>query len=55
MVDYIKTFVLLAVFIVLSVGCIANIIRHHKEKKQAIAEGRIEKKKRKFPFRKKKD
>jgi len=53
--DMVKTFVLLAIFLVLAVGNINNIIRHHKEKKQAIAEGKLEKKERKFPFSKKKN
>ena len=32
--DYVKTFVLLAVFIILSVGCIVNIIRGRDERKE---------------------
>ena len=52
--DMIKTFVLLAIFLILAAGNIANIIRHHKEKKQAIAEGKIEKKKKRSFFSKKK-
>jgi len=53
MADYVKTFVLLAIFLVLAVGNISNIIRHHREKKQAIAEGRIEKKQKRSLFSKK--
>lgn len=52
--DMVKTFVLLAIFLILAVGNIANIIRHHKEKKQAIAEGRIKKKEKKSLFSRKK-
>lgn len=32
--DYIKTFLVLVVFIILSVGCIANMIIHRDEKKE---------------------
>ena len=31
--EYIKTFGILAVFLILSVACIFNLIRHHNEEK----------------------
>ena len=44
--DYVKTFVFLAIFIILSVGCILNMIRHHKEEKAA----KEEKRRKRSPF-----
>ncbi len=44
--EYLKTFVILAVFLILSVACVLNIIRHRKEDKEAKAE----KKRRRSPF-----
>ena len=38
--EYIKTFVILFVFLILSVSCIINIIRHSKERKIEKAEKR---------------
>ncbi len=42
--EYVKTFALLIVFIILSVGCVLNIIRHWKENKETRAETKKAKK-----------
>ena len=43
--EYIKTFVLLAVFVILSVACVRNIIRHSIEQKDAKKAAKEKKKK----------
>ena len=44
MLEYIKTFALLAVFIFLSIGCIVNIIRGRDERKENRRKAKEEKK-----------
>ena len=44
--EKVRTFIILAIFILLSVGCIMNMIRHHKEEKAA----KEEKKRKRSPF-----
>lgn len=44
--EYVRTFVILAIFITLSVACVFNMIRHHKEEKQA----KEEKRRKRSPF-----
>ena len=41
--EYVKTFVMLAIFIFLSVGCIANMIIHRDERKEKRLQEKEEK------------
>lgn len=42
--EKLRTFVILAIFIILSAGCIYNMIRHHKEEKAAKEAEKLAKK-----------
>ncbi len=44
--ETVRNFIILAIFIVLSIGCIMNMVRHHKEEKAA----KEEKKRKRSPF-----
>ena len=42
--EYVKTFVLLAIFLLMAVTTVISNFRHHKEKKQLKKEGKLQKK-----------
>ncbi|MBP3816063.1 MAG: hypothetical protein J6H21_04265 [Firmicutes bacterium] len=48
--EYVKTFVLLAIFIILAVGNVINIVRHHKENKEAKKAKKEERKRKGLKF-----